>query len=272
MSETKMIAMTEALKRYNLSQDCVVKLIKRHNVPHERVGPMQHGKRWLVDQAAMDAVVAAQRIDEAAIGEEWFTTSQVRAILGIGNTTLDAMIGAGRIKRRQILRAGTNHRINIFHRDEVERVKPEVTRRKSKINPREYWRVKKAPLLKLVQITFAPPPNESDLDRKIREAAEFDATVQQEMPVEVIYRRGLAVRLLHTSHLIDGQPNPHYLGRICDRDEMEEMLARIESGEIRLTVKDLPVIRTLGRDPVGTRIYHDRRNGPERVLSYAGSC
>ena len=272
MIETTWLNMRDTMARHGLSQDCITKLVRRHNVPHQRVGIVRRGAQWMIDRDAMDRVVQGQRIDQEAIGDEWYTTAQVKSILGVGGTTLDAMIGAGRIKRRQVLQPVTNYRINIYHRDEVARAKADIEARKQRHKPNDRWRMVKAPLVKLVQITPLAQPGESDATFKARQSAEYDAAIEQDMPVEVIYRRGLAVRLLHTPYLIDASRNPHCLGRMADREEVETMVSRIESGEITLTAADLPVVRTIGREPVSVPLYNDQQRGKNRVLRYAGNC
>lgn len=272
MSEVNWLTIEEAAKRYGLSRDGLRAVSKRHKVPCMRVTQGWHVRRLLIDGDAIDAAMKRERIDPAAIGEEWFTTKQVKQMLGIGGTTLDAMIRGKQINRVKILEHGTNQRLNLFHRDEVARAKSHVDARAQTLRRGDAWRENPPPLVELVQITPLDIPGESDATRKARQSAEYDAAIEQELPIEVIYRRGLAIRLLHTPYLVDASRNPHCLGRSADRDEIEAMVLRLEAGEIAITARDLPVTRLLGREPVGMRVYNDRQNGKNRVLNFAGSC
>jgi hypothetical protein len=240
---TVWMTIQDARKKWGMSYSGVFKAALKRDVPIKRQPKTIGGPdvAWIDVDAFQRVYVDEVNVPESEIGGKWLLNHQAEAVIGVRSSTIDTLIAEGRLRYRRVILGPRKLVRRIVLREDAERIRDERDRMKA-----ERRELAKLPKIKLPKPERQLLPKIDRMAIWLRVAKEserrHDEESERELPQDLIARRALAVRLLTTPTLIDLSPNPYYVGHLTER-LVDEMEARILSGEVTITADRLPIRR-----------------------------
>lgn len=240
---TVWMTIQDARKKWGMSYSGVFKAALKREVPIRRAAIKPGGPEvaWIDVDAFQRVYVDEVNVPESEIGQKWLLNHQAEAVIGVKSSTIDTLIAEGRLRYRRVIHGPRKLVRRIVLREDAERVRDERDRMKAE--RRQLARMRKIPLPKPEKKLMTKVDRMEIWLRVAKESERrHDEESERELPQDLIARRALAVRLLTTPTLIDLTANPYYVGHLTER-MVDDMEARILSGEVTLTADRLPIRR-----------------------------
>jgi hypothetical protein len=256
----------DARKKWGMSYSGVFKAALKREVPIRRAAVKPGGPEvaWIDVDAFQRVYVDDVHVSDCEIGNKWLLNHQAEAIIGVKSSTIDVLIAEGRLRYRRVIHGPRKLVRRIVLREDAERIRDE--RERMKAERRELARM---PKIKLPKPERQPLPKVDRMAIWLMVAKEserrHDEESERDLPQDLIARRALAVRLLTTPTLVDLSPNPYYVGHLTER-LVDDMEARILSGEVTLTADRLPIRRRVEDGNRASQHYVYSPVGPDRTF------
>jgi len=240
---TVWMTIQDARKKWGMSYSGVFKAALKRDIPIKRAAVKPGGPEvaWIDVDAFQRVYVDEVNVPDSEIGQKWLLNHQAEAIIGVKSSTIDTLIAEGRLRYRRVIYGPRKLVRRIVLREDAERVRDERDRLKA-----ERRQLARMPKIKMPKPERQLLPKVDRMAIWLRVAKEserrHDEESERELPQDLIARRALAVRLLTTPQLIDLSQNPYYVGHLTER-MVDDMEARILSGEVTLTADRLPIRR-----------------------------
>lgn len=269
---TVWMTIQDARKKWGMSYSGVFKAALKREVPIRRAAIKPGGPEvaWIDVDAFQRVYVDEVNVPESEIGQKWLLNHQAEAVIGVKSSTIDTLIAEGRLRYRRVIHGPRKLVRRIVLREDAERVRDERDRMKAE--RRQLARMRKIPLPKPEKKLMTKVDRMEIWLRVAKESERrHDEESERELPQDLIARRELAVRLLTTPTLIDLTANPYYVGHLTER-MVDDMEARILSGEVTLTADRLPIRRRVEDGNRASQHYVYASVGQDRTFVRVASC
>lgn len=216
-----------ARKKWGMSYSGVFKAALKRDVPIRRAAVKPGGPEvaWIDVDAFQRVYVDEVNVPDSEIGQKWLLNHQAEAVIGVKSSTIKVLIAEGRLRYRRVILGPRKLLRRIVLREDAERIRDERDRMKPERQP-------------------LPKVDRMAIWLRVAKESErrHDEESERELPQDLIALRALAVRLLTTPTFIDLSNNPYYVGHLTER-LVDDMEARILSGEVTITADRLPIRR-----------------------------